>query len=97
MAILGVINKQPREILDFDIDYSLMLEDRPGEVLSSVVTEVTPAGVTVSNASINTSTNRSKIIIAGGLNGNSYKVTVMTGTSLGLLYEDEVTVVVSEA
>lgn len=97
MAILGVINKQPREILDFDIDYSLMMEDRPGEVLSSVTTEVTPSGVTVSNATINATTNRSKIIIANGADGITYKVTVMTGTSLGLLYEDEVTVVVSEA
>ena len=96
MSVLGILNKQPREIIDFDIDYSAMVADRPGDTLTLVTTEIAPAGVTVTSTTIDTVNSKVKVIIANGSHGITYKVTVMTSTSIGLLYEDEVTVVVSD-
>jgi hypothetical protein len=97
MAILGIITKQPREILDFDVDYTDVLANRSGDQVSSVVTEVSPSGaLTVSGTTVFPSTNKVKVFINAGTDGVTYKVTVMTTTTAGLMYEDEVTVVVGD-
>ena len=97
MAILGIINKQPREILDFDVDYTDVLVDRAGDQVNTVTTEVLPTGaLTVNTATTYPSTNKVKVVISGGLTTITYKVTVMTTTTAGLMYEDEITVVVGD-
>lgn len=94
MALLGTIEKQPREIIDFDISYSKFLSGRT-DTLSIVTTEVAPAGSLVVEYSTIDGTSV-KCVISGGGDGQSYKVTVLTLTTAGLKLEDEVTVMVQE-
>jgi hypothetical protein len=93
MAILGIVNKQPREVLDFDISFVEFLKNRT-DTLTSVTHEVVPAGLTVVYTAID---NQSvKCVISGGVDGQSYKVTLLTVTTAGLILEDEVNVMVQE-
>lgn len=93
MAILGTINKQPREILDFDIDYSTVLAGR-SDSIASQSSEVTPAGLTLVNTT--RSGNVVKVVVGSGTDTVLYKVTVLATTATGLVYEDEVNVLVGE-
>lgn len=95
MAILGTVNKQPREILDFDIDYTTVLAGR-SSALTTATSEVTPAGLTLTSTVVYASEKKTKVVISGGTDLTSYKVTVLTNTDDGLKYEDEVTVLVEE-
>jgi hypothetical protein len=45
MAILGTINKQAREILDFDINYDTVLAGR-SDTIATQTSEVAPSGLT---------------------------------------------------
>lgn len=85
MSILGSFVKQPAEYIDYDIDYSKWLE--ASETISSQTTTAT-AGITVSS-SINGSGKITKTWVSGGLNGSTYKVTVMVTTSIGRIKESE--------
>ena len=72
-----------------------MLADRSGDTVASVVTEVSPTGaLTVAGTTIFSGTNKVKVVINGGTTTNTYKVTVMTTTTAGLMYEDEINVAV---
>lgn len=94
MALLGTVEKQPREIIDFDILYAKFLAGRTDSI-TSVTTEIFPSGaLTIPYTNISGTT--VKVAIAGGIDGESYKVTVITVTEAGLLLEDEVTVFVQE-
>lgn len=93
MALLGTIPKQPREIIDFDISYASFLVGRT-DSLASIVTEVTGVGLGVLYSAI--SGTSVKVVLTGGTDGQSYKVTVITTTTAGLVLEDEVTVLVEE-
>ena len=95
MAILGIINKQPREILDFDVNYAGVLAGR-ASTLTTATSEVSPAGLTLVSTTVSTENSKTKVVIGGGTDGITYKVTVMTETNDGLKYEDEVTVIVEE-
>ncbi len=93
MAVLGTINKQPREILDFDISYETVLAGR-SDTIASQTSEVTPAGLTL--VSTTRSGNVVKVVFSTGTNAINYKVTVLATTTSGLVYEDEVNVLVGE-
>lgn len=95
MAILGTINKQPREILDFDIDYTTVLAGRTS-ALTTATSEVTPSGLTLTSTTVYASEKKVKVVINGGTDLTTYKVTILTNTDDGLKYEDEVNVVVEE-
>jgi hypothetical protein len=95
MTILGVINKQPSEVLDFDISYAPVLQGR-NDTLSSATGFSTPPGITIVSATVNASSHVTQTKISGGTDGLTYKVTIQTSTTGGLLYEDEVTVIVEE-
>jgi hypothetical protein len=93
MAILGTINKQSREILDFDIDYTTVLAGR-SDTISSQTSEVLPVGLTlVSTTRVG---NVVKVTIGSGTDTILYKVTVLATTTAGLIYEDEVNVLVGD-
>jgi hypothetical protein len=93
MALLGTITKQPREILDFDIDYTTVLAGR-SDTLSTQTSEVTPSGLTL--VSTTRTGNIVKVVISTGTDTQLYKVTVLVTTTAGLRYEDEVNVLVGE-
>lgn len=93
MALLDTFTKQPREILDFDIDYSTVLAGR-SDTLTIATVEVAPAGLTATYSGI--TGNKVKVVVSSGTDAVTYKVTVLTTSSAGLVYEDEVNVLVEE-
>ncbi len=93
MALLGTINKQSRETLDYDIDYSTVLAGRSDSIASQTA-EVTPSGLTIVN--VTRLGNVVKVTISGGLDSSLYKVTVLATSSVGLVYEDEVNVLITD-
>ncbi len=93
MAVLGSITKQPREKLDFDISYATVLEGRT-DTMASATVEVSPVGLTLSTVSFQG--NVAKVVISSGTDGTLYKVTVVATTTAGLIYEDEINVLVEE-
>lgn len=93
MALLDTFTKQPREILDFDISYAQVLQGRTDYILSATA-EVSPPGLTAVYSSV--TANVVKVVISGGTTGITYKVTVLSTSSTGLVYEDEVNVLVEE-
>jgi hypothetical protein len=95
MAILGTVTKQPREILDFDLDYTAVLAGRTS-TLTTATSEVAPAGLTLDATTVYAVDKKVKIKISGGTDAVTYKVTVLTNTNDGLKYEDEVSVIVEE-
>ena len=94
MAVLGIINKQPREKIDFDISYATVLAGRSDTIASTTV-EVTPAGLTVPASAVLTG-NVAKVVISAGTNAVTYTVTVLATTTAGLIYEDELHLIVEE-
>lgn len=93
MAILGNFTKQVREVLDFDISYSAVLANRPTESIVSVVTEVAPAGLVI-DSSLVYDGNKVKVVVSSGSDAVLYVVTVLATSSEGLVYEDEVQILV---
>lgn len=94
MAVLGTVSKQPREKIDFDLVYTDTLANR-SDTLSLSITEVAPpTNLTVEYSQI--SGDIVKVKVVGGTSGVTYVVTVMTTTTNGFLYEDEVNVEVLE-
>ncbi len=93
MALLGTFTKQPREVLDVDIDYTAVLEGRV-DTITSQTSEVSPAGLTL--ISTTREGNKIKVVVGSGTVDTVYKVTVLATTTAGLVYEDEVTVLVEE-
>lgn len=93
MALLGSFTKQPREILDFDISYTTVLAGRT-DTISTKTVEVSPVGLTIVNSTI--IDDIIKVVVSSGTDAIPYKVTVLATSSAGLVYEDEVTVLVAE-
>lgn len=95
MSLLGIIEKQPAEIIDFNIDYTTTLANR-SDTLASVTTAVSPAGVLVDSTAIDVGNKTIKVVISAGTDATTYKVTVQATTTAGLKFEDEVSVIVEE-
>ena len=82
---LGNFNKQPVEIIDYDIDYSEWLT--PGDNVQAASVEVVPVGLTVESTFINDP--RVKIWVSGGTTGTTYKLTVTMTSDDGRIKQDE--------
>lgn len=93
MALLGTFTKQSREVLDCDFDYTTVLTGRT-DTISSQTSEVTPAGLTL--VSTTRFGNKVKVVVGGGVNAATYKLTMLATSTAGLIYEDEVTVLVED-
>lgn len=84
--MLGAVIKQPADQLDYDIDFSRWLPE-DDEILT-VTTAVDPAldgELTV--ASVHVQSPWVKVWVNGGINGNSYKVSVTAATRGGRIKE----------
>lgn len=94
MALIGSFTKQPGEILDFDISYVTVLTGRSDTISTKIVT-VIPTGLTIVSSTI-VGGNLIKVIASSGTNNTSYKVTTAATSTAGLVYEDEVTILIVE-
>lgn len=89
---LGRFEKQPAEILDYDVDYSEWFADRDDTPES--FTTVVPAGVTLVSSQLLGQV--VKLVIGGGTAGATYKITVRLTTATGLVKESDFSVKVKE-
>lgn len=92
MTILGKFKQQPNEILDYDVSYADFLSNR-SDIISSVSVTAEP-GIDVD--SVNVAPPICKIVLSGGTNGSTYKITVRMTTTSGVVKEDEFLVTVKE-
>lgn len=90
---LGTFNKQPVEVLDYDIDYSEWLT--AGDNVQSIAAPlVEPAGLVVDSTFVNDPV--VKIWLSGGISGTTYKITVTMTTADGRVKQDEFRVKVKD-
>lgn len=87
MAVLTTFEKQPADVLDYDIDYSAWLPDN--DSVSSVSFSVAPNGLLVDAAIVLDGGKRVKLWVEGGENGVTYKVDVTATTVLSRVKQDE--------
>lgn len=90
--LLGRYVKQSAEILDYDVDFSEWMEGRTDTPASQVV--VADPGITVVGSS--RTGNVVKVVLGGGADGDSYKITVRLTTNLGLVREADFQVTVKD-
>lgn len=102
MALLGSITKQPSEVLDFDISYTTVLAGRSDTIVNKTVTvsgaDMAGSPVTSPSSTINVGGDSIKVVVANGVTGKIYKITVVatSNSTPALVYEDEVNVIVEE-
>lgn len=92
MALLGKFTKQPQEVLDYDVDFSEWFSNR-GDVIASFSASA-DSGVTVVSSAL--AGNVVKLVVSGGIDGASYKVTTRVTTTLGLVKEADFLIRVKE-
>lgn len=88
MAVLETFEKQPADILDYDIDYVNWLPKN--DFVSSVSTTTSPPGLDVDAAIVINDGTRVKLWVSGGDAGETYKVEVTVTTNLSRVKQDEV-------
>lgn len=89
---LGTATQQPTERLSYTISYDDALTD--GDNVESVVTSISPSGLTVDNVSVYDP--RVKFWVTGGVSGVSYKITVTVNTADGRVFQDEIVLKIKE-
>lgn len=93
MAILGTHDKQPNEVLDYDIDFSRYLPT--SDTIVSVVASA-DAGITLGDTLIMSGGKIIKQWVEGGTTGVTYKVQVRITTNGGRVKEAEFRIKVKE-
>lgn len=93
MSILGKFTKQPSEILDYDVDYTDWFSGRTDTPVS--ITTVIATGITEVSHVLNGMV--AKVILSGGTDGQTYKITVRLTTTNGIVREADFLVLVKES
>lgn len=89
MAVLATFEKQPADVMDYDIDYTQWLPST--DSVASVSYTVTPSGaLAVNSALVIENGTRVKLWVSGGTNASTYKAEVTVTTVLGRIKQDEV-------
>jgi hypothetical protein len=97
MALIGSLDKQPREILPVDISYADVIGGRM--VTSIVPTVEVPAGMTLVSQTLDLEGSVLQLYVSGGTTGNAYRWTALADITIGgrvTRVEDEFDVVVLE-
>lgn len=94
MSLLGSKEKQPADVLDYDIDYRDWLTE--GDNVQSTTVTVSPSGE-LSVDSIFNNDPVVKIWVSGGNDKTTYKLTVTTSTADGRVKQDEFKIKVKDS
>ena len=78
--MLGIKQKRPADVLDFDVDYEDWLTD--DDTITTVTTTVSPAGELVVD-SVQVSSPNVKVWVSGGVDGLTYEIEVTAATTGG--------------
>lgn len=92
-GVLGKFEKQPADVLDYDFDYSDWLDDRADSIATATVV-ADRAGISVTNVAH--AFGVVKAYVAGGTNGQSYKLTCTVITAGGRTKQAEMTIKIKE-
>lgn len=92
MSRIGMITKQPAEILDYDVDYADWMTDGDVVVLSRVLL---PGADTVV-IDVFTSAAAVKLWISGGVDGQEGTIEITTTTRDGRVKQDELSLRIME-
>ena len=92
MSLIGVINKQPADRRDYDVDCTSLVGDY--DVVQTATATASPAGLTVDAPTV--FSDHVKLWIGGGADGATYKVTVTVFSRDGRIQQDEIRVKVKE-
>jgi hypothetical protein len=92
MALLGKFTKQPNEILDYDVDFTKWFSNRTDAPVSFTTTVQT--GMTLVDSTLVGKV--VKLVLSGGTDGNTYKVTVRLTTNMSLVKEADFQIKVKE-
>jgi len=92
MALLGKFTKQPNEILDYDVDFTKWFSNR--DDLPATFTTVVQSGLTLIESVLVGKV--VKLVLGGGLDGHTYKVTVRLTTNMDLVKEADFQIKVKE-
>lgn len=97
--ILETYTKQPSEYKDYDIDYSVWLSD-PVDTLFDVTTSVecvsTPGDTALTVGRVDMTQQTVKLWVAGGTDGEKYKITINATTSGSRIDQSELIFKVKE-
>ena len=98
MTILAKFEKQPADVQDYNIDYNEWLagleDTAPGPATSSNMTVTADAGIAVNRYTLVNGV--ATVWLAGGTDGQTYKVTVTVTTVGGRKKQAEIKVKVKE-
>jgi len=89
--LLGVGAKQPREVKDFNVDYTDWLP--ADDSILSVSIETDKDGLIVNPVLVDKTVN---VWVEGGTHNETYKITIIVNTSLGRISEAELKIKVKE-
>jgi len=78
--MLGIKQKRPADVLDFDITYEDWLTD--DDTITTVTTSVSPSGELAVD-SVQVSNPEVKVWVSGGENGSTYDIEVTAATTGG--------------
>lgn len=78
--MLGIKQKRPADVLDFDVDYEDWLTD--DDTITTVTTSVTPTGKLVVD-SVQVANPDVKVWVSGGVSGSTYEIEVTAATTGG--------------
>ena len=92
MSILAKFTKQPVEVQDYDIDFTEYLESLNDTAQSHVA--VADPGVSIMASSLTSGV--VKVFLAGGLDGQQYKVSATITTAGGRVKQGDVMIKVRE-
>jgi len=93
------LTKQPSEIFSFNMDFGKMLASTETISTRTVTAVISGTSTDATSTVIDSSAISSSIIqvkVKAGATGTSYKITIKITTSTGNVFEDEVTMTVTE-
>jgi hypothetical protein len=94
--IIGVILKQPVEVLDYDIDATPMFNNDALDFVDSVTVDITPPAELVITPVIFNNGQDIKLWLSAGNDGTEYKVEVNATSDAGRTKQDEILVNVED-
>jgi hypothetical protein len=78
--MLGTVEKQPAEILDYDVDFARWLDDT--DTITDATVVISPTG-SLAMSALDVDPALVKVWLTGGTSGVSYKVEVTVDTNAG--------------
>ncbi len=92
---MNLFQKQPGDQLDYDLDFSDWLPETDSITTVTAVSSV-PAELEIVSAQVSPDSRQAKIWVAGGLDGQTYKVTATVATAESRIKELEFKIRVKE-